>query len=89
MWGKNGDGGEANKKGLPKQSPSCSGGETRIRTGGKGFAGPRLTTWPSRRNKKATLTSALAEVAGEISGAGYGIRTRGLPLGKVARYQLR
>ena len=29
------------------------GGETRIRTGDKGFAGLCLTTWPSRRMKKA------------------------------------
>ncbi len=55
------------------RSPNSSGGETRIRTGGKGFAGPRLTTWHGRM----------------INGAGYGIRTRGLHLGKVARYQLR
>ncbi len=62
------------------RSPNFSGGETRIRTGGKGFAGPRLTTWPSRRYEKDGRM---------INGAGYGIRTRGLHLGKVARYQLR
>ena len=29
-------------------SNSSFGGDTRIRTGGKGFAGPCLTTWPCR-----------------------------------------
>ena len=30
-----------------------SGGEARIRTGGKGFAGLCLTTWPLRRKRTA------------------------------------
>ena len=33
------------------------GGEARIRTGGKGFAGLCLTTWPLRRSKKAAETA--------------------------------
>ena len=61
-----------------------SGGEARIRTGDKGFAGLCLTTWPLRRVKKADCET------GRINhGAGYGVRTRDLNLGKVARYQLR
>lgn len=46
--------GERKKKGRPEGPPShVLGGETRIRTGDKGFAGLCLTTWPSRRTKKA------------------------------------
>ena len=37
----------------PGGRPSSPGGEARIRTGGQGFAGPCLTTWPLRRMKKA------------------------------------
>ena len=33
--------------------PGRSGGEARIRTGGKGFAGLCLTTWPLRRKRTA------------------------------------
>ena len=40
-------------KGRPAGRPSRAGGEARIRTGGQGFAGPCLTTWPLRRMKKA------------------------------------
>ena len=32
------------------------GGEARIRTGGEGFAGPCLTTWPLRHMKEAGVT---------------------------------
>ncbi len=41
------------RKGHPGGCPSRPGGEARIRTGGQGFAGPCLTTWPLRRMKKA------------------------------------
>ena len=42
------------EKGHPiARVPGLSGGEARIRTGGKGFAGPCLTTWPLRHMKKA------------------------------------
>ena len=70
-------------KGRPEGRPSKSGGEARIRTGGQGFAGPCLTTWPLRRMKKAE------RIRPGMHGAGYGVRTRDLNLGKVARYQLR
>ena len=60
------------------------GGEARIRTGGEGFAGPCLTTWPLRHMKKADRDRPWCS-----HGAGYGVRTRDLHLGKVARYQLR
>lgn len=74
----------ATKKGTRSHGcPFFSGGEARIRTGGKGFAGPCLTTWPLRHMKKADLHRP------EMHGAGYGVRTRDLHLGKVARYQLR
>ena len=33
--------------------PTIPGGEARIRTGGEGFAGPCLTTWPLRHMKEA------------------------------------
>ena len=80
---------EAHKKHLMRKCTRCltfTGGETRIRTGDKGFAGLCLTTWPSRqrwRIKKAE------QVRPKNHGAGYGVRTRDLNLGKVARYQLR
>ena len=72
-------------KGRPEGRPSKSGGEARIRTGGQGFAGPCLTTWPLRRMKKAERIRPRPG----MHGAGYGVRTRDLNLGKVARYQLR
>ena len=43
---------EAHKKHLMRKCTRCltfTGGETRIRTGDKGFAGLCLTTWPSRQ----------------------------------------
>ena len=43
----------ATTKRRPEGRPSSPGGEARIRTGGQGFAGPCLTTWPLRRMKKA------------------------------------
>ena len=76
-------GAHAATKRRPGGRPSHPGGEARIRTGGQGFAGPCLTTWPLRRMKKAE------RIRPEIHGAGYGVRTRDLNLGKVARYQLR
>ena len=44
----------------PSRSWGCqfTGGETRIRTGDKGFAGLCLTTWPSRHMKKAETNPA-------------------------------
>ena len=42
------------KRGPPFGGPlGRSGGEARIRTGGKGFAGLCLTTWPLRRKRTA------------------------------------
>ena len=60
------------------------GGEARIRTGGKGFAGLCLTTWPLRRICKGpTLIGP-----GAYNGADNGARTRDPNLGKVVLYQL-
>ena len=60
------------------------GGEARIRTGGKGFAGLCLTTWPLRRICKGpTLIGPSA-----YNGADNGARTRDPNLGKVVLYQL-
>ncbi len=41
------------EKSTPEGVPSIPGGEARIRTGGEGFAGPCLTTWPLRHMKEA------------------------------------
>ena len=57
------------------------GGEARIRTGGKGFAGLCLTTWPLRQ--KGPL-----ETIRKCNGADNGARTRDPNLGKVVLYQL-
>ena len=49
------------KKHLVRKCTRCltfTGGETRIRTGDKGFAGLCLTTWPSRHMKKAETNPA-------------------------------
>ena len=49
------------KKHLMRKCTRCltfTGGETRIRTGDKGFAGLCLTTWPSRHMKKAETNPA-------------------------------
>ena len=46
--------GTRTKRGPPFGGPlGRSGGEARIRTGGKGFAGLCLTTWPLRRKRTA------------------------------------
>ena len=52
--------GRAPQKRNPSRSWGCqfTGGETRIRTGDKGFAGLCLTTWPSRHMKKAETNPA-------------------------------
>ena len=64
--------------------PQVYGGEARIRTGGKGFAGLCLTTWPLRRICKGpTLIGP-----GAYNGADNGARTRDPNLGKVVLYQL-
>ena len=50
-----------NKKGLHSVQSflSAYGGDARIRTGGKGFAGLCLTTWPRRRLKKPTVNNRI------------------------------
>ena len=45
---------------LPRPA-DCSGGGTPIRTGGKGFAVPCLTTWPCRRYEKSRTGIRLRE----------------------------
>ena len=60
------------------------GGEARIRTGGKGFAGLCLTTWPLRRICKGPIEIG----PGTFNGADNGARTRDPNLGKVVLYQL-
>ena len=57
------------------------GGEARIRTGGKGFAGLCLTTWPLRQKGPR-------ETVRKCNGADNGARTRDPNLGKVVLYQL-
>ena len=73
------------KKWTPSgRPPQVYGGEARIRTGGKGFAGLCLTTWPLRRICKGpTLIGP-----GAYNGADNGARTRDPNLGKVVLYQL-
>ena len=44
------------ENGHPEGCPLFPGGEARIRTGGEGFAGPCLTTWPLRHMKEAGVT---------------------------------
>ena len=62
------------------------GGENRIRTGGEGFAGLCLTTWPSRH---VTNRAGVYVLAGpDVHGADNGVRTRDPHLGKVVLYQL-
>ena len=66
------------------------GGDARIRTGGEGFAGLCLTTWPRRRVtviKEAGQISALTGLD-STNGADDGVRTRDPNLGKVVLYQL-
>ena len=63
---------ERTKKAACFHRPLCFGGDTRIRTGGEGFADLCLTTWLCRQK----------------IGAGYEARTRYLHLGKVALYQM-
>ena len=74
------------QEGRPLLRPplAFSGGETRIRTGDKGFAGLCLSHLAISPYKKGRTRPAL-----DSHGAGYGVRTRDLHLGKVARYQLR
>ena len=62
------------------------GGEARIRTGGKGFAGLCLTTWPRRRLKKPTECNI--QLGYLLNGAENEARTRDPHLGKVMLYQL-
>ena len=65
---------------------SAYGGDARIRTGGKGFAGLCLTTWPRRRLKKPTVKKS--NRLEKSNGADDGVRTRDPNLGKVVLYQL-
>ena len=60
------------------------GGDAQIRTGGRGFAGPCLTTWPRRHMKRAGRLWP----APHSHGADNGARTRDPHLGKVVLYQL-
>ena len=77
--------GLAKKTGAPKDARlQCYGGEARIRTGGKGFAGLCLTTWPLRRICKGPIEIG----PGTFNGADNGARTRDPNLGKVVLYQL-
>ena len=75
--------GEQKTRPTTRPGLDCIGGSTQNRTEGRGFAVPCLTTWPCCPNKKAE------QVGRKDNGAGYGVRTRDLNLGKVARYQLR
>ena len=61
------------------------GGEARIRTGGKGFAGLCLTTWPLRRRYEKGRFENRPDAC---DGADNGARTRDPNLGKVVLYQL-
>ena len=68
------------------------GGDAQIRTGGEGFAGLCLTTWPRRQlrlhsRKKAGQTSSMTGLL-TCNGADDGVRTRDPDLGKVVLYQL-
>ena len=74
------------KRGPPFGGPlGRSGGEARIRTGGKGFAGLCLTTWPLRhRYEKGRFENR----PDACDGADNGARTRDPNLGKVVLYQL-
>ena len=73
------------KKGACMDALQSSGGEARIRTGGKGFAGLCLTTWPLRRYAKGRKKGIGPQAS---NGADNGARTRDPNLGKVVLYQL-
>ena len=78
--------GHANEKGPSFRGPlGRSGGEARIRTGGKGFAGLCLTTWPLRRRYEKGRFENRPDAC---DGADNGARTRDPNLGKVVLYQL-
>ena len=66
-----------------EQAAHFFGGDAQIRTGGRGFAGPCLTTWPRRRRKRQA-----GQPAPQSHGADNGVRTRDPHLGKVVLYQL-
>ena len=61
------------------------GGDAQIRTGGKGFAGLCLTTWPRRLVLKRPIWKTGPFTC---NGADNGARTRDPHLGKVVLYQL-
>ena len=78
--------GTRTKRGPPFGGPlGRSGGEARIRTGGKGFAGLCLTTWPLRRRYEKGRFENRPDAC---DGADNGARTRDPNLGKVVLYQL-
>ena len=65
------------------------GGEARIRTGGEGFAGLCLTTWPLRHVMRKPSKKGRPFLTGLcLHGADNGVRTRDPNLGKVVLYQL-
>ena len=68
------------------------GGEARIRTGGKGFAGLCLTTWPRRHLVDTVMKRPVKTFDNDRpvsdDGADDGVRTRDPDLGKVVLYQL-
>ena len=74
------------RKRAPQRMPTIKsyGGGSRIRTGGKGFAGLCLTTWPLRLICKGPIEIG----PGAYNGADNGARTRDPNLGKVVLYQL-
>ena len=79
-------GSPSTKRGPPPGRPLVlSGGEARIRTGGKGFAGLCLTTWPLRRRYEKGRFENRPDAC---DGADNGARTRDPNLGKVVLYQL-
>ncbi len=78
--------GTRTKRGPPFGGPpGRSGGEARIRTGGKGFAGLCLTTWPLRRRYEKGRFENRPDAC---DGADNGARPRDPNLGKVVLYQL-
>ena len=79
--------------GHPSSQGGANGGDARIRTGGEGFAGLCLTTWPRRRvaakpSWKRPAKTLEYDRPRDDDGADDGVRTRDPDLGKVVLYQL-
>ena len=79
--------------GHPSPQGGANGGDARIRTGGEGFAGLCLTTWPRRRvaakpSWKRPAKTLEYDRPRDDDGADDGVRTRDPDLGKVVLYQL-